>query len=127
MGIHRRVQKLRAVLVIGAIVFGISAIWLILMPGWFNELLGLQNETSLEWAMRMIGITLVALAGNMYSVSTRGGQESVLLSGRVMLVSAFALGVLTLMIPVTLTWFAILYAAVGFSFSAAYLWAMLSK
>ena len=127
MGIHRRVQKLRAGLVIGAIVFGISAIWLILMPGWFNELLGLQNETSLEWAMRMIGITLVALAGNMYSVSTRGGQESVLLSGRVMLVSAFALGVLTLMIPVTLTWFAILYAAVGFSFSAAYLWAMLSK
>ena len=127
MGIHRRVQKLRAVLVIGAIVFGVSAIWLILMPGWFNELLGLQTDPALEWAMRMIGITLVALAGNMYSVSTRGGQESVLLSGRVMLVCAFTLGVLTLLIPGTVTWFAILYAAVGFSFSAAYLWAMLSK
>lgn len=127
MGIHRRVQKLRAILVIGSIVFGVSAIWLILMPGWFNELLGLQTNSSLEWAMRMIGITLVALAGNMYSVSTRGGQESVLLSGRVMLVCAFALGVLTLMIPTTLTWFGILYAAVGFTFSAGYLWAMLSK
>ena len=127
MGIHRRVQKLRAILVIGSIVFGVSAIWLILMPGWFNELLGLQTNSSLEWAMRMIGITLVALAGNMYSVSTRGGQESVLLSGRVMLVCAFTLGVLTLMIPTTLTWFGILYAGVGFTFSAGYLWAMLSK
>jgi hypothetical protein len=75
----------------------------------------------------MIGITLVALAGNMYSVSTRGGQESVLFSGWVMLFCAFGLGVLTLMLPVTLTWFAILYAVIGFSFSAGYLWAILSK
>lgn len=127
MGIHRRVQKLRAILFIGSIVFGVSALWLIAMPGWFNELLGLQTNSSLEWTMRMIGITLVALAGNMYSVSTRGGQESVLFSGWVMLFCAFGLGVLTLMLPVTLTWFAILYAVIGFSFSAGYLWAILSK
>ncbi len=127
MGIHRRVQKLRAILVIGSIVFGVSALWLIAMPGWFNELLGLQTNSSLEWAMRMIGITLVALAGNMYSVSTRGGQESVLFSGWLMLFCAFGLGALTLMLPVALTWFAILYAVVGFTFSAAYLWAILSK
>lgn len=127
MGIHRRVQKLRAILVIGSIVFGASALWLIAMPGWFNELLGLQTNSSLEWTMRMIGITLVALAGNMYSVSTRGGQESVLFSGWVMLFCALGLGVLTLMLPVTLTWFAILYAVIGFGFSAGYLWAILSK
>ena len=127
MGIHRRVQKLRAILVIGSIVFGVSALWLIAMPGWFNELLGLQTNSSLEWTMRMIGITLVALAGNMYSVSTRGGQESVLFSGWVMLFCALGLGVLTLMLPVTLTWFAILYAVIGFGFSAGYLWAILSK
>ncbi len=127
MGIHRRVQKLRAILVIGSIVFGVSALWLIAMPGWFNELLGLQTNSSLEWTMRMIGITLVALAGNMYSVSTRGGQESVLFSGWLMLFCALGLGLLTLMLPVALTPFAILYAVIGFSFSAAYLWAILSK
>lgn len=127
MGIHRRVQKLRAILVIGSIVFGVSALWLIAMPGWFNELLGLQTSSSLEWTMRMIGITLVALAGNMYSVSTRGGQGSVLFSGWVMLFCAFGLGVLTLLLPVTLTWFGIMYAGVGFAFSAGYLWAILSK
>jgi hypothetical protein len=36
------------------------------------------------------------------------------------MVSAFALGLLTLLLPVPLTWFAITYAAVGFTFSAAY-------
>jgi hypothetical protein len=72
----------------------------------------------------MIGITLVALAGNMFSVSTRGSRESVLFSGKVMLISAGALGVLTLFIPATLGWFTIAYSAVGFGFSAAYIWAL---
>jgi hypothetical protein len=56
----------------------------------------------------------------MFSVSTRGSDAAVLFSGRVMLVSAFALGLLTLLLPVPLTWFVITYAAVGFTFSAAY-------
>jgi hypothetical protein len=54
----------------------------------------------------MIGITLVALAGNMFSVSARGSDESVVFSGRVMLVSVFALGGLTLLLPVPPTWLA---------------------
>jgi hypothetical protein len=37
-----------------------------------------------------------------------------------MLVSAFALGVVTLIVPAPLTWFGIAYAVVGFVFSAAY-------
>jgi O-antigen/teichoic acid export membrane protein len=112
--------RVRLVLRTGSIVFGLSAIALIAAPGYFNSLLGLTNGADLEWAMRMIGITLVALAGNMFSVSTRGSDESVLFSARVMLVSAFGLGVLTLLIPVQLTWFTLAYAVVGFSFSAAY-------
>jgi len=117
----------RLVLRTGSIVFGLSAIALIAAPGAFNALLGLMTTSDLEWAMRMIGITLVALAGNMFSVSTRGSDAAVLFSGRVMLVSAFALGVLTLLLPVPLTWFAIAYAAVGFAFSAAYAVALTSK
>jgi uncharacterized membrane protein YuzA (DUF378 family) len=48
-------------------------------------------------------------------------------AGFVMMFSAFALGVLTLLIGVQLTWFTIAYAIVGFSFSAAYMWAALSS
>ena len=111
----------------GSIVFGGSALALILVPATFNGLLGLSSSLELEWAMRMIGITLVALAGNMFSVSSRGSEASVLFSGRVMLTSAFALGVLTLMLPVQLNWFSIAYSAVGFGFSAAYAWASMVK
>lgn len=121
------VSRLRLVLRTGSIVFGASAIALILVPATFNGLLGLASTPELEWAMRMIGITLVALAGNMFSVSSRGSEASVLFSGRVMLTSAFALGVLTLMLPVQLNWFSIAYSAVGFGFSAAYAWASMVK
>jgi hypothetical protein len=68
----RSIAAIRKVLAAGSLVFGLSAIVLIAVPGIFNQLLGLQTTPDLEWAMRMIGITLVALAGNMYSVSANG-------------------------------------------------------
>ena len=120
----KSVTRIRAVLRAGSAVFGLSAIALIAVPSFFNELLGLTPSLALDWSMRLTGITLVALTGNMFSNATRGTDQAVLLSGRVMLVSAFALGTLTLLIPATLTWFAIVYSLVGFGFSAAYAWAM---
>lgn len=122
-----KISVLRLVLKFGSLVFGLSALALVITPSLFNELLGLTANSSLDWSMRMTGITLVALAGNMFSHSTRGTDESVLLAGRVMMVSAFALGVLTLLIPVGITWFTALYATVGFSFSAAYAVALIRK
>jgi hypothetical protein len=77
--------------------------------------------------MRMIAITLIALTGNMLSVSRFGSETSVLFSARIMIVSAAALGALTLLIPTEFTWFTIAYAAIGFLFSLAYLSALLRK
>ena len=122
------IAYLRKVLATGATVFGLSALFLLVAPGLFNQLMGLETNEPLEWAMRMIAITLVALCGNMLSVSTRGKDEAVLLSARVMFVSAGALGVLTLLIPVvSLTWFDYGYAAIGFGFSSAYLVGLVRK
>ncbi len=120
-------SRLRLVLRTGSIVFGLSALALLAVPATFNSLLGLATSPELDWAMRMIGITLVALSGNMFSVSSRGSDASVLFSGRVMLVSAFGLGVLTLLLPVELNWFAIGYSAVGFGFSVAYELALFTR
>lgn len=120
-----KIKMLRKTLRMGSIVFGLSALLLVLLPGFFNWLLGLTSKPDLEWSMRMIGITLIALAGNMYSVSKHGSEKSVNLSGRVMQVSAFLLGVLTLLIPTQMNWFTISYALVGFGFSAAYTFAFL--
>lgn len=116
------IKYLRRVLFTGATVFGLSALFLLVSPSLFNELLGITATPELDWAMRMIGLTLVALAGNMLSVSLRGKDSAVILSARVMAISAAGLGVLTLLIPVlSLTWFDYSYAAVGFGFSLAYL------
>ena len=104
-----------------------SALFLLIDPTTFVELLKLETSESLEWSMRMIAITLIALTGNMLSVSRFGSETSVVFSARVMVVSAAALGALTLLIPAEFGWFTIAYAAVGFLFSVAYLSALLRK
>ena len=121
------IKRLRTILKFGSLVFGISALFLLIAPTTFLELLNLKTSESLEWSMRMIAITLIALTGNMLSVSRFGSETSVLFSARVMIVSAAALGALTLLIPAEFTWFTIAYAAIGFLFSLAYLSALLRK
>ena len=121
------IKRLQTILKLGSIVFGLSALFLLIDPTTFLELLKLESSESLEWSMRMIAITLIALTGNMLSVSRFGSETSVLFSARVMVVSAAALGALTLLIPAEFGWFTIAYAAVGFLFSVAYLSALLRK
>jgi O-antigen/teichoic acid export membrane protein len=121
------IKRLRTILKLGSTVFGLSALFLLVAPTTFLELLNLDTSESLQWSMRMIAITLIALTGNMLSVSRFGSETSVLFSARVMVISAAALGALTLLIPAEFTWFTIAYAAVGFLFSLAYLSALLRK
>ena len=115
-----KVSSLRLVLRAGAMVFGLSAILLIALPRFFTDLLGMMGSNDLDWSMRMIGLTLVALTGNMLVVSLHGSDKGVLFSSRVMQIAAFGLGAITLLIPSGLNWFVILYALVGFGFSLAY-------
>jgi hypothetical protein len=112
---------LRGVLLAGATVFGLSAIALLVVPDIFLTLLGLTVSDELEWSMRMIAITLVALTGNMAVVSRHSAAGGVIVASSVMTISAGGLGVLTLLIPAEPTWFVIVYALVGFAFSAAYI------
>ena len=121
------IKRLRTILKLGSTVFGLSAIFLLVSPKTFLELLNLETTESLQWSMRMIAITLIALTGNMLSVSRFGSETSVVFSARVMVVSAAALGALTLLIPAEFGWFTIAYAAVGFLFSLAYVSAFLRK
>ena len=121
------IKRLRTILKVGSTVFGLSAMFLLVAPATFLELLNLDTSESLQWSMRMIAITLIALTGNMLSVSRFGSETSVVFSARIMVVSAAALGALTLLIPAEFTWFTIAYAAVGFLFSVAYLSALLRK
>lgn len=115
------IKVLRFTLLVGSVVFAVSALALLVAPTWFNELLGFANaQAELDWAMRLIAVTLLALTGNMFVVSRYGSAFAVLRSARVMQFSAFGLGAVTLLIPAPFTWFSLAYAAVGFVFSAAY-------
>jgi hypothetical protein len=114
------IKVLRYILLAGSVVFATSAVALLIAPSWFNELLGLSASAELDWAMRLIAVTLIALTGNMFVVSRFGDSIAVLKSARVMQFSAFGLGAITLLIPLDFTWFTLTYAAVGFVFSAAY-------
>ena len=114
---HGVKQTLKA----GSIVFGLSAIFLLIAPGFFLDLLGVTNNSEMIWAMRMIGITLVALAGNMWQNSKLNNAASLGYVGRVMFVAAAGLGFLTIFIPASLTPVAIGYAVIGFGFSISYL------
>lgn len=121
------IRRLRTILKLGSTVFGLSAIFLLVDPKTFLNLLNLETTEALQWSMRIIAITLIALTGNMLSVARFGSETSVVFSARVMVISAAALGALTLLIPAEFGWFTIAYAAVGFLFSLAYLLTFLRK
>ena len=115
-------QGVRITLRAGAVVFGLSALLLLVAPSVFLDLLLLDGASApLQWSMRMIGLTLIALSAQMWIVSRVAGDRAVRLAGVVMAVVATALGILTLLIPAPLDWFTIVYAAVGFAFGLAYL------
>jgi hypothetical protein len=114
-------RAIRTTLKAGSLVFGASALFLLVLPKTFLELLGLDTSDVLVWSMRMIAITLVALAGNMWNNAKNSSDYGVGNVAQVMCVSATGLGVLTLLIPGEITWFSYLYAAVGFGFGLSYL------
>ena len=115
------ISGIRKTLQAGASVFGLSALFLFILPKQFLELLAMDTSDQLQWSMRMIGITVFALAGNMWQNSKQEDSSRVINVAKIMCFSAALLGVLTLMVPTSLTWFTYLYAAVGFGFSLSYL------
>ncbi len=114
------ISAMRATLKTGATVFGLSAVLLLFLPDVFIDLLALPQSDELSWAMRMIGITLVALTGNMFVVATTASDLGVNRAAIVMLIAATTLGVLTLLIPVEVNLFTSIYAAIGFGFGLTY-------
>ncbi len=115
---HGVKQTLKA----GSAVFGASAIFLLIAPKLFLDLLNLESNDQMIWSMRMIAITLIALAGNMWQNSKLNNSAAGLrYVALVMIFSATSLGLLTLLIPAKITIFTAVYAAIGFLFAISYL------
>jgi hypothetical protein len=121
------VTGIRTTLRAGAVTFGGSSMLLVVAPTFFLRLLGLPTDRPLQWAMRMIGITVFALAGNLWHHAATTSGVGLRRVAWLMVASAAALGLCTLTIPVHHTWFTLVYALVGFAFSASYLTFILRK
>ena len=63
------VKEIRMILLLGGAVFGASALALCGMPSLFLKLLDPAESDELIWSMRLMGVTLVTLSGNMMIVS----------------------------------------------------------
>ena len=120
-------MSIRNILKAGSGVFGLSALLLLFLPSTFLKLLGLSTSSEMRWSMQMIGITVFALAGNMWQNSKQEKQENVRRVAQVMSISAIALAILTLLVPTTLTWFGYLYATIGAGFGLSYVIALARK
>ena len=120
---HGVKQTLKA----GSIVFGLSALFLLIAPGTFLDLLGITNNSEMIWSMRMTAITLIALSGNMWQNSKLNNATALRFVARVMFIAAAALGFFTIFIPVKLTPFTLIYGAIGFGFSISYLINLIRK
>jgi hypothetical protein len=118
-------SALKSTLKAGALVFGSSAIFLLIAPGVFLSLLSLEHNAQNAWSMRMLGITVFALSGNMLAHALNSNTHALKMVSWVMCVSAFALGVCTLCIPAHVTPFCVIYALVGFGFSFSYVFNLL--
>jgi hypothetical protein len=115
------VRIIRGVLAAGALVFLVSAVALLVAPGWFAEALGLRPSIEGEWALRMVGAALVALAGQMWLVR-RGDRAAVRGAAAVMIVGGGLMTLLTVFLPADGGWtlFRWLYLVFGSTFMIAY-------
>lgn len=83
-------RTIRGLLALGSLVFALSAVALLILPSTFATLLGLTPTSELDWALRMMGAVLVALAGQMWLVrhtpdpSTRGAAAVMVIGGGLM-------------------------------------------
>ena len=112
----------------GSAIFGASALFLLISPKLFLDLLDLESNNQMVWSMRMIVIILFALAVIMWQNSKIPNRAAGLKHVRVVLdLAAAGVGFLTFFIPATLKPFTIVYAAIGFSFALVYLINLIKK
>lgn len=121
-----RATLIRGILGAGSIVFLVSSALLIVLPTYFGELLGLTTSETSDWALRMMGATLLALSGQMWLVRS-APEITVRRSAAVMIVAGGAMTVFTVIMPADWTIARFAYLGIGLGFLTAYLVALIRR
>jgi hypothetical protein len=117
---------IRGILGAGSVVFLVSSAVLIVLPTYFGELLGLTTSETSDWALRMMGATLLALSGQMWLVRS-APEITVRRSAAVMIVAGGAMTVFTVIMPADWTIVRFAYLGIGLGFLTAYLVALIRR
>ena len=86
-------------MVIGSIVFAISAIVLLFDPITFINYIGLTSDDTLVWSFRLMGLVLIALATHMATTSRHAADPAFRRAATLMVLVSGGLAVLTYLAP----------------------------
>ena len=119
-------RLIRGILGAGSLVFLVSSVVLIVLPTYFGELLGLTTSETSDWALRMMGATLLALSGQMWLVRS-APEINIRRAAAVMIVAGGAMTVFTILMPADWTIARFAYLGIGLGFLTAYLAALIRR
>ena len=108
-------------MIIGSIVFAISAGVLLVDPSAFVSYIGLTSNESAIWSFRLTGMILVALSTHMATTSRNAGDPAFRRAAVVMILVSIGLAVLTYLAPGTATTGRWVFVGIGSGFAALYL------
>jgi hypothetical protein len=108
-------------MIIGSIVFAISAGVLLVDPSAFVSYIGLTSNESAIWSFRLTGMILVALSTHMATTSRNAGDPAFRRAAVVMILVSIGLAILTYLAPGTATTGRWVFVGIGSSFAALYL------
>jgi quinol-cytochrome oxidoreductase complex cytochrome b subunit len=108
-------------MVIGSIVFAISAGALLIDPSAFLTYIGVPSNESVIWSFRLMGVILVALATHMATTSRNAADPAFRRAAVAMILVSIGLGVLTYLAPGDATTGRWIFVGLGSGFAALYL------
>ena len=108
-------------MVIGSLVFEISAVALLVDPSSFLTYIGVPSNEPVIWSFRLMGVILIALAIHMATTSRNAADPAFRRAAVAMILVSVGLGVLTYLAPGTATMGRWIFVGLGSGFAFLYL------
>lgn len=117
---NSRYRYSRLVMIVGAITFGINAIWLLASPHGFSKYIGLETADPNIWGFQMLGVILVALAVHMSATSRQVPDAVFRRAAIVMIFVSLGLAYLTYKAPGSVTSGRWVFVSIGSLYALLY-------
>lgn len=118
--LQRAARTIRLVLTVGAAIFAVTGLLLLLLPANLGSLLGLATDApATQWVLRMLGVVLLPLAAFMILVRRLRDYHAIG-AAMVMAVASLLMTIMTLTLPGSWTFLRTAFLGIGLVFAGAY-------